>query len=416
MINRKQPIQNILVGIIIFSILLRVIVALWLGDRAEPISGAYDQVSYDTLAQSVLAGKGFSFPTNWYPFTLANEPTAHWSYLYSIYLAGVYAVVGHYPLAARLVQVLLSGLNIWLVYRIGRRLFGEWVGLVAAALTSVYAYFVFFNAALMTQTFYIIAVLAVVELALALIEHPTRRSWILLGIAMGIGALFRQTLLIFAPVAFASIILARRWQVQWRDVLVSVGVIGILILPWTVYNYVTFHDFMLLNSNGGYWFYSSNHPAQGTNFNQNFAAPLPAELRGMSEPVIDRALFREGLGFIAADPVRFLLLSLNRVKDYFWFSPSEQSTLVSNLARILSFALYLPFMIYGLWLSRGRWRVCVPLYLYVAFDTTLCLASWAAPRYRLPSDAILMVFAGLAVVSLATRLKLISPSGASQQF
>ena len=45
----------------------------------------------------------------------------------------------------------------------------------------------------------------------------------------------------------------------------------------------------------------------------------------------------------------------------------------------------------------------MPLYLYVAFDTALHLASWAAPRYRLPSDAVMMVFAGAAVVDVARR-------------
>lgn len=406
MINLKSRPSSILVALIVFSILLRVVMAIWLGDRAERVSGAYDQVSYDTLAQRVLAGQGFSFPTNWYPFTPANEPTAHWSYLYTLYLAGVYAVVGHHPLIARLIQVLLSGLNIWFAYRIGRRLFGEWAGITAAALTAVYAYFIFFNATLMTQTFYILAVLAAIELTLELVDNPTRRGWILLGVTIGIGALVRQTLLIFAPLLFLWIILNKWQQVRWGDVFLSLIAIGLFILPWTAYNYLTFHDFLLLNSNGGYWFYSSNHPAQGTTFDQNFAAPLPEYLKGLGEPAEDRALYREGLGFIVADPTRFLLLSLSRVQVYFWIAPSEQSTFLSNLGRIGSFTLYLPFMLYGIWLSLRTWRVCMPLYLYVAFDTMLSLTTWAAPRYRLPSDAIMMVFAGMAVITLAMQIKM----------
>ena len=406
MINLKSRPSSILVALIVLSILLRVVMAIWLGDRAEPVSGAYDQVSYDTLAQRVLAGQGFSFPTNWYPFTPANEPTAHWSYLYTLYLAGVYAVVGHHPLIARLIQVLLSGLNIWFAYRIGRRLFGEWAGITAAALTAVYAYFIFFNATLMTQTFYILAVLAAIELTLELVDNPTRRGWILLGVTIGIGALVRQTLLIFAPLLFLWIILNKWQQVRWGDVFLSLIVIGLFILPWTAYNYLTFHDFLLLNSNGGYWFYSSNHPAQGTTFDQNFAAPLPEYLKGLGEPAEDRALYREGLGFIAADPTRFLLLSLSRVQVYFWIAPSEQSTFLSNLGRIGSFTLYLPFMLYGIFLSLRSWRVCMPLYLYVAFDTMLSLTTWAAPRYRLPSDAIMMVFAGMAIITLAMQIKM----------
>lgn len=406
MINLKPRTSSILIALIVLSILLRVVMAIWLGDRAEPVSGAFDQVSYDTLAQRVLAGYGFSFPTNWYPFTPANEPTAHWSYLYTLYLAGVYAIVGHHPLIARLIQVLLSGLNIWFAYRIGRRLFGEWAGITAAALTAVYAYFIFFNATLMTQTFYILAVLAAIELTLGLVENPTRRGWILLGVTIGIGALVRQTLLIFAPLLFLWIILNKWRQVRWGDVFLSLIAIGLFILPWTAYNYLTFHDFLLLNSNGGYWFYSSNHPAQGTTFDQNFAAPLPEYLKGLGEPAEDRALYREGLGFIAADPTRFLFLSLSRVQVYFWIAPSEQSTFLSNLGRVGSFTLYLPFMLYGIFLSLRSWRVCMPLYLYVAFDTMLSLTTWAAPRYRLPSDAIMMVFAGMAVITLAMQIRM----------
>jgi hypothetical protein len=193
-------------------------------------------------------------------------------------------------------------------------------------------------------------------------------------------------------------------------------VVALTILPWTLYNATVFHDFLLLNSNGGYWLYASNHPNQGTTFDANYVAPLPDDLEGLSEPAIDRALYQRGLGFIVADPGRFVLLSFSRVGAYFWVLPSGESLTISNLARFLSFGLYLPFMLCGLWLSRRHWRVCLPLYLYVAFDTTLHLATWAAPRYRLPSDAVLMVFAGWALADLGARVaaKLRAPAPAGQ--
>jgi 4-amino-4-deoxy-L-arabinose transferase-like glycosyltransferase len=170
--------RQILLSIIALAILIRLVAAFALGDTALPVSGAYDQVSYDMLAQRVLSGHGFSFPTSWYPFTAPDEQTAHWSFLYALYLAGVYALFGHHPFAARIIQVILSGLHIWLVYRIGRRLFGEWVGVASAILTTFYAYFIFFNAALMTQTFYIIALLAALNLTLTLADDSKSRPGI----------------------------------------------------------------------------------------------------------------------------------------------------------------------------------------------------------------------------------------------
>jgi len=424
--------KHLLIAIVALAVLLRVGAALYLGDRVEPISGAYDQVSYDALAQRLLAGHGFSFPVPWYPFTPADRPTAHWSYLYTVYLAGVYALFGHHPLAARLIQAVVSGLHCWFAYRIGRRLFGETVGIVAAALTAVYAYFIFFNAALMTQTFYILALLFVLDLTLQIrnsaIRNPQSaiRHWLFLGLALGIGALLRQTLLLFAPILLAWLWRATRstqyasrstqyatrntqhatrftfYVLRFACVL---AVMGLLILPWTAYNYAAFGDFLLLNSNGGYWFWASNHPSRGVYFDGNYAPPIPEELHGLGEPALDRALYRRGVEFILSDPVRFLRLSLNRINGYFWLLPSAQSSLVSNLGRVLSFTIFLPFMVYGLWLSRRHWRACLPLYLYVAFDTVLHLVSWAAPRYRLPGDAVMIIFAALAAVSLMDRLK-----------
>ena len=403
--RRHLTAPRLLVGIIVAAVLLRVAVALMLGDTVAPISGAADQVSYDALARRVVAGHGFSFPTAWYPFAQPDTPTAHWSYLYTLYLAGVYEVFGQHPLAARLLQVTASGLGCWLIHRIGSRLFDERVGLAAAALTALYAYFVFFNAALMTQTFFILALLAAIDRALAIAPRPTTANWAALGVCLGLGTLLRQTMLLYVPVLLIWLLWTTRGRARRRDAALAAALIGLCVLPWTARNYAAFGDFLLLNSNGGYFLYASNHPDQGMTFDPTFTAPIPAHLVGKPEPTIDRALLRIGLGFIADDPVRFLRLSGSRAASYFWLLPSTASTPLSNLARVLSFTLYLPFMLYGLVLSRRRWRACMPLYLYVVVDTVLHLSTWAAPRYRLPSDALLIVFAGLAVVDLAARLR-----------
>jgi hypothetical protein len=68
--------------------------------------------------------------------------------------------------------------------------------------------------------------------------------------------------------------------------------------------------------------------------------------------------------------------------------------------------MYLPFMLVGLYLAFSRWRNFTILYLFVVIHTGIHLLSWPAPRYRLPVDAVSMVFAGLAVLELARQVKL----------
>ncbi len=74
----------------------------------------------------LAAGHGYSFPEYWYPFAPPDTPTAHWSYLYTAFVAGLYAVFGVHPAGgAALVGAVLTGLLLpWLLYRLACRKLG----------------------------------------------------------------------------------------------------------------------------------------------------------------------------------------------------------------------------------------------------------------------------------------------------
>jgi hypothetical protein len=126
---------------------------------------------------------------------------------------------------------------------------------------------------------------------------------------------------------------------------------ALLVLPFTIRNYHVYGSFLLLNSNAGYAMYSAQHPMHGTNFQEFAAAPVPDELAGLNEAQLDRELMRRGSGFAAADPRRYLLLSLSRVRAYFDFRPGRATSPLNALGRILSFGIFIPFMLYGIWLA-----------------------------------------------------------------
>lgn len=64
----------------------------------------------------------------------------------------------------------------------------------------------------------------------------------------------------------------------------------------------------------------------------------------------------EALKIIAADPLRYVQLSVSRIPVYFQFWPSAESGLLSNIMRVLSFSVTLPFMLAGLALAARQWR------------------------------------------------------------
>src|SRR5918993_178713 len=79
-------VQSALLAVATIAILLRLLSAFLHGDTVTVLPGIYDQISYDRLARRVVDGYGFSFAQNHWPITRAGEPTAHWSYLYTLFL------------------------------------------------------------------------------------------------------------------------------------------------------------------------------------------------------------------------------------------------------------------------------------------------------------------------------------------
>jgi hypothetical protein len=98
----------------------------------------------------------------------------------------------------------------------------------------------------------------------------------------------------------------------------------------------------------------------------------------------------------------------------FWYS--ADSGVLSNISRIASFGVMLPFMIYGLALGlrkiaeseeRFLGRLASPhalLMTFVVVYSGVHILTWTLIRYRLPVDAVLVPFAALALVDLAGRI------------
>ena len=426
--------RRLLLIIILVAVFLRLAAALYLGNEVVELPGTFDQISYHNLALRVLGGHGFSFGETWWPATPADEPTAHWSFLYTLYLVSVYWLTGANPLVARLLQAVITGIALpGLVYLLATRLFPlktksgqndetepHWVALLAAAISAIYVYFVYYAAALMTESFYIVAILWTLTLALRIRQRGSEgwRHWLLLGLALGVTTLLRQLFLLFIP----FLLLWLWWTVRPRlRYLAAVPVVVLLlILPWTIRNYYAFDHFVLLNTNAGFAFYWGNHPIYGTEFEPilseekgSYQDLLPQDLLDLNEAQLDSAVLRLALENIAGDPLRYVQLSLSRIVPYFVFWPSPDSGTISNWSRVLSFGLFLPFMLIGLIISlldRKLWlpnRLAAPsalIFLFMLFYAGVHFATWTLIRYRLPIDACLIPFAALSIRQLARPL------------
>ena len=427
-----------LIGIIIISVLLRVAAAIYLGNNVTDMPGTFDQISYNALAQRVITGHGFSFGQPWWPATAADAPTAHWSFLYTLYLAAVYGLLGVVPLAARIIQAVIAGILMpLLLFRLVNRTFGPRIGLVAAAISAIYIYFFYYAASLMSETFFILGILWSFDIAIGIryTQTPRTRQWILLGLAMLVTTLTRQTFLpIIGLIGLWLWYAAKGMRLKIiKGFSISIVILILGIVPWTIRNYRVFHQFVLLNTNAGYVLYWANHPVFGTNFTNElpqgvtWGSLIPPEIIGMDEASLEKELMRRAIQTIIDDPGRYILLSLSRLKEQFKFWPTMNSSWISEISRIGSFGLFLPFMCYGTWLVIFRSRrynllddpygnnksshitawlkTPVALWLgYFIIYTLMHLATWAAIRYRLATDGVMIIFAAVGIVDLYDRL------------
>ena len=416
-INEKR----ILIIIITVSVFLRVLASIYLGNQVKLMPGIADQITYHTLSQRVLNGFGFTFDVPWWPATAPGEPTAHWSFLYTYYLMAVYKLFGINPLLARLIQAVVNGiLQPLLLYKLTKSIFSTRPALIAAAWISVYIYIIYYTAALMTESWYITLVLAIFYIAIKLQkENQPLRNYLFFGLTIGFAVLLRQVFLIFVPFLFIWLLWTKRksgFKETFLKLIVSGSVLLIMILPFTLYNFQRFDKFVLLNTNAGFAFFWANNPVYGTHFEGilpeqmgNYRDLLPLELKGLDEAALDSELLKRGLTYVIQNPGTYILLSLSRIPVLFEFWPTSDSSLISNVSRVASFAIALPFMLLGIYMALRSIKrqksdfldspVSLIL-LFVIVYSGIHILTWSLVRYRLPEDALLLSFAGLAINNL----------------
>lgn len=388
-----------LVIVLMIALVIRILVALYLGDQVSGLSGAHDEISYDTLAQRFITGHGLTFPRPWYPWIEANAQQSYFSVTMSLYLAAIYATFGYQPVVARLVMAILSTLIVGAIFLLARHLFGERVAFISGLIAAGYAYFIFYGVALVTETPFMLALLIAILLAYRIVESPSIWLWGAFGGGVAITVLLRMAVLFYIPALVMWI--AFRQRGRWTGIIILVAILVLAVSPFTVRNYYLWGKFLLLESQFGHVFWNGNHPDHQGNFNPCKVFPIPEYvLASKNEAEITNRLLWMGIENVRRDPTHFFVLTMTRLRELFKFWPTSDSTWSANALRVLSFGVMLPFALVGLLLNAKRWRELMPILLFLVIHTGIYAVSWTMIRYRIPLDALLVIFAAFTVNEL----------------
>lgn len=180
--------------------------------------------------------------------------------LYPHWLALVYFVFGVSMHAAQACQLVLTLLNVWLVYLFARRLLetselrevAPAGSLVATTLYAGYAAPVFYAGFLLMATVSTTTFLLTGWQATRAADKPTGRNWFLLGALTGLAGLARGNVLLLL-FTLPLLLLHQRETRGRRLRLTALFAAGVLVLvaPVTVRNAIVARDLVLLTSNAG---------------------------------------------------------------------------------------------------------------------------------------------------------------------
>ena len=369
-----------------------------------------DSAYYDAWAIRVANGEGYG-PM---PFYMAP--------LYPYMLALVYKVFQHNLTIVYFLQEMLGVLNVFLVYLLGRRLFGHVAGLIAGLMITLYAPVVYLESKLLTETLAITLSLGSLLMLMRAIDKPTIVRFMLTGMMLGLSALCRPTALLTA--VLMALWLLWRKPVKGRLVAVLAAGIALAVLPVTARNYFVGKDFALITTNVGVCLFQADNPSATGVFTSVPMFSGALEMQQMEEmEFASRALghqvtasessgflMRLGLRFIRKYPARFALLTLKKLvwslhkrESACAYGVDFEKTFVPMLGwMFIPFSLLAGLGLFGIVRARGP-KESELLMIQAASIYISMIIFYVSSRFRAPAMPALAVFAGCAVVHIARK-------------
>jgi len=361
--------------------------------------------------------------------------------LYPYSLGAVFSIFGENLLAARIVQSLYSALVPVALYFLGRRVFGERVARLGAAVAAFYPFFIYFTNELLIVTLVVLLDVVALNAVLRAEERPSRGRWFAAGAILGASAIARPNVLVFLPAllvwmwwrgaapdaatAASPDGRSRARRAGWAFALVLLGV-AVVVAPVTVRNYAVGGDLVPIASQGGVNFYIGNNsesdgasavmPVLGEAW-QNEDAVRIAEVnegRKLLPSEVSDFWYRAGREYIRTEPGgaarlylrKFVLFwdsyELANNKDIYYFG---NMSFVFRWTRWLGFGLVAPLALLGAVAVARKNAGSVLLMLFVLAYMAGLLLFFVNSRFRLPVLPVLMLFGAAGVFHLVDAVR-----------
>ena len=384
---------------------------LWLSNQKEGAHPVFQVLGMEEgrVAWSLATGKGFFGPfpgydavTAWlapvYPFL--------WAICYRLSHLNSEAFV----LLSQTMNCAFSAATCWPVFTIGKKLFGEKVGLASAWTWAFLPYAILMPLEwTWDQSLAALILALIVNATFDLRDSASPLSWSGYGLLWGLAALVNPALCSLFPFLLGWLIVQRRQSgVKSPALYARAALMFVLaVLPWTIRDYYVADGWVFVKSNFGLELWIGNHPATYTKeLHPMFSFPERFYLIMQGEANYNRGKERMAVAFIKAHPGEFIEKSWSRVLDTWsarndswidgWIAAlhlSREDTWLYSAFSVMSFG--------GLLLAlREHGTESLPLAMCLIVFPIPYYITHTALRYRHPIDPLVTIFAVYAMSRL----------------
>jgi Dolichyl-phosphate-mannose-protein mannosyltransferase len=404
---------------VVAAYLLRMLL-FWLSHHHEDFAHPkYETVGMENnlVALSLATGKGFFGPYPGYEAITALIAPVY-PFLsaigYKIFHLDSFAGV----IFCQTMNSAFSAATCWPIYAVGKKIFGEKVGLASAWLWVVLPYAVLYPLEWTWDQSLAALMLALIMWAtFSLRDSASPLHWSAYGILWGFTAMVNPTICVLFPFLLAWIAFGRWRSAQPVATLVvrAVFLFVLTLLPWTIRNYYAVDGFVFVKSNFGLEFWLGNNPAVKEVASpdlhpiSNYMERVQLILSG--EPNYNQLKQQQAMAYIRSHPRTFLKNTFDRVADTWaatydsrvdpWIPLlhlSKADVWFCSVFSVLSFA--------GLILAaRANFLDTLPLAMCLLLFPIPYYITHTGLRYRHPIDPFLTILTVYALFRLCSALK-----------
>lgn len=348
-------------------------------------------------------------------------PTVNHPPLYPFLIASLWWTDAAPLIAVGLLQSALSAATVALVYLIARDCFNRGVALLASAGMIIAPMTSFYTSLILTETLFTFLV------TLGVFFWGRKRA-VLCGVAFGLAALARTTMLPFL-VLLMLLPLLPAWRKHLRTHLVIALIALAVSSVWTVRNALVSGRFVAVAAGSGLnlLFGTIETSITGTRYwtgsgwtGQQREIPVFQADEALPEVDRDRARARRAIVRIIADPLGWLVVRAKQYPKLFVDTGTYVLDPVGNADRqpearlrplaltikvvfILGNLLVMGLAAYGIFHVRARFVSLGHIALFPLYLLVIHLPLWIEPRYSLPVMPLVAIFAALGAKEFAAR-------------